>query len=347
MAPPDWYYIDAEQNYVGPVDTAGLTQLFDSGFVLASTYVWAQHLDGWERYSEVGELRPAPGEAKLAVPPAALSTAPVALSSAAPTHVAPAAGSSPASPAPPSLGLALRQQSTTRPGNGLLQSLVGATPPTSPSVPTPAAASSAVQSPGTAASPAKLFSRASPASALGLTSLPSPAPATPSRTSDASGGDAASSVGPAPGARPPRTDGAPEADEPWDSSGGLRVLDASRRVRSYLGADGEVKDYEGSTLAFIEANGEVGSPAMDFLGTVHQTTGQVVDRHDEVVGEVDQGRGYVKNAQGSVVAEVTREGVVSGNGQRTAGYVQGFTFDRMYLIAAYVLLVDSDFVAGY
>jgi hypothetical protein len=62
---------------------------------------------------------------------------------------------------------------------------------------------------------------------------------------------------------------------------------------------------------------------------------------------VDQGRGYVKNAQGSVVAEVTREGVVSGNGQRTAGYVQGFTFDRMYIIAAYVMLVDSDFVAGY
>jgi hypothetical protein len=127
----------------------------------------------------------------------------------------------------------------------------------------------------------------------------------------------------------------------------LRILDASRRVRAHLGADGEVTDYEGTILAFIEANGEVGTPQMEFLGTVHKATGQVVDRFEEMVGEVDQGRGYVRNAQGSVVAEVTREGVVSGNGQRTAGYVQGFSFDSMHLLAAYVLLVDSDFVAGY
>ena len=62
-----------------------------------------------------------------------------------------------------------------------------------------------------------------------------------------------------------------------------------------------------------------------------------------VVGEVDPGRGYVRNAQGSVVAEVSREGVVSGNSQRTAGYIQGFAFDRMYQLAAYVLLVDYSF----
>jgi len=44
---------------------------------------------------------------------------------------------------------------------------------------------------------------------------------------------------------------------------------------------------------------------------------------------------------------VTREGVLSGNGQRTAGYVQGFRFESMYQLAAYVLLVDTDLVAGY
>merc|ERR1712216_1058911 len=39
---------------------------------------------------------------------------------------------------------------------------------------------------------------------------------------------------------------------------------------------------------------------------IHSGSGQVVDRNDCVVGEFDQGRGYVKNAQGSVVAEVNK-----------------------------------------
>ena len=296
MAEAEWYYIDAEQNYVGPIDTGGLHELIAGQFVLPDTYVWAQHLEGWEQVAAVAELAVGAPRPKAADSSAALSSSP---------RVSPRVSPRSNLPPPPS---------------------TGTSPPAPPA-----------QSPRSDGTPAKLISRASRLSSSAIGSGSSKPTETPSA-------DAVDSV-PRPGR--PRIDGAPDGDDPWDDALGLRILDANRRVRAIISADGEVKDYEGTTLAFIEPNGEVGSPQMEFLGTMHQASGQVIDRSDDVIGEVDQGRGYVKNSQGSVIAEVTREGIVSGNGQRTAGYLQGFTYDNMYQIAAYVLLVDSDFVAGY
>ena len=213
---------------------------------------------------------------------------------------------------------------------------------------------------------------------------------------------------------------APEAVDHWPDGQGLRLLNEKRRVRAVIGGDGEVKDGTGRTLAYIEANGEVGSHEMDFLGCVHERSGQararalpapraplpalpptrraraprghaqVINRDDEALGEFDSGRGYVKNATGSVVAEINKEGVVSGNHGMTVGAVEGcaaaaaaaaaaarpparpspraprdrparprspeperprprrsFTFDHMARFAAYVLLIDPAYVAGY
>ena len=146
------------------------------------------------------------------------------------------------------------------------------------------------------------------------------------------------------------------------------------------------QDSQGTTLGFIEPNGDVGTHDMDFLGHADPKSGQVTNRSDEVrparvelplswptraravpqsrsftlcshlcahlcsrlqvVGEFDQGRGYIKDAKGSVVAEITKEGVLSGNAQTTAGFVQGFTFQSMVTVAAYILLIDPKLTAG-
>ena len=75
--------------------------------------------------------------------------------------------------------------------------------------------------------------------------------------------------------------------------------------------------------------------------------GTVLDASDTTVGEWDAGRGYVTDEHGSVLAELRKEGTVVGNGGFTAGYIDGFTFASTRTLAAYVLLVDPAFVAGY
>ena len=140
---------------------------------------------------------------------------------------------------------------------------------------------------------------------------------------------------------------APEADDAWDAEQGLRVVDELRRVRATIAADGEVRDFRGKLLGYIEPhNGDVGSAEMEYLGSAHES-GQVCDRHDMPCGEFDQGRGFVKSIMGSVLAEVSIEGTVRGNAGQTAGYFEGFRYKRMNLVAAYVLILDKPFVIGY
>ena len=148
------------------------------------------------------------------------------------------------------------------------------------------------------------------------------------------------------GAASPDMADAPEVLDAWEGEG-MRLLDDRRRHRATIRPDGEIIDSKGNVMGFAEPNGDVGSHEMDFLGHADLHTGQVTDRDDKCIGEFDQGRGYVKDKQGSVVAEISKEGQVIGNGSQTAGVVQGFTFDQMHTIAAYVLLVDPRFVAGF
>ena len=136
---------------------------------------------------------------------------------------------------------------------------------------------------------------------------------------------------------------APEATDPWDSEGGIRVIDQHRKIRCTITTDGMVADGCGKILAYIEPNGEVGSAEMDYLGKANNEL--VLDRDDQVLGAYDVGRGLVQDGGGSTIAEVSKEGVVIGNSQMQAGWVEGFSFDNMQTIAAYLHLVDPAFTA--
>ena len=137
---------------------------------------------------------------------------------------------------------------------------------------------------------------------------------------------------------------APEATDQWNSEEGLRVIDISRKIRCTIKTDGTVADGCGKILAYIEPNGDVGSAEMDYLGKANNDL--VLDRNDQVIGAYDVGRGLVRDGGGSTIAEVSKEGVVLGNSQMQAGWVEGFTYDAMQTLAAYLHLVDPAFTAS-
>ena len=118
-------------------------------------------------------------------------------------------------------------------------------------------------------------------------------------------------------------------------------------MRCVIAEDGEVVDGTGAPLAFIEANGEVGDPQMNYAGKALLGACQVVDPNDVLVGEFDLGRGYIKDSQGSVVAELSKEGTVKNNAGQGVGVVEGFSFEKMPTLAAYFLIVDPTFLVSY
>ena len=133
----------------------------------------------------------------------------------------------------------------------------------------------------------------------------------------------------------------------WSAENGLRiVLGSEQKVRAMIAEDGEVVDGMGNTLAFIESNGEVGDPGMNYVGKAHSVAHLVVNRDELVIGSFDLGRGCVKDAQGSVVAELNKEGTIKDNAGQSIGAVEGFSYDCMTTLAAYFLLVDTDLLWG-
>ncbi len=315
MASAEWYYIDADTNYVGPVDAARLRQLAEHHYLEPHTYVWAKHLSGWMRFSTVPEL----------APPAADTAPPAAVQAPAPAEVpaAPNTASVSAMPALPSLGLRRRRASDA----AARQLAASASMP-------PA---NLQQQPAGGGQPAATAAAAVAATTPALLAAPNATASPPPSLGRARAISAAA----------PNMAKAPECFDQWDPARGLRVLDASRRLRAIIKSDGEVQDCTGATLAYIEANGEVGTPEMDFLGHVHLASSQVVDKSDHPLGEYDAGRGFVKNKLGSVIAEISKDGSVTGNGQRLAGAIEGFKYECMDKVAAYVHLVDPDYVKGF
>ena len=110
------------------------------------------------------------------------------------------------------------------------------------------------------------------------------------------------------------------------------------RVRAVISEDGEVRDGNGKTLAYIEANGEVGDPRMNYAGVVQAE--QIIDHAEKVIGEFDPGRGYVKDAHGSIMAEISVLGTITNNAGQSIGKVQGFDRGKLPTLAAYFLIVD-------
>ncbi len=83
---------------------------------------------------------------------------------------------------------------------------------------------------------------------------------------------------------------------------------------------------------------------MNFVGKAMEGAGQVVDAADQMVGEFDLGRGYIKDGQGSVIAEIGKEGFLTNNSGQGVGRVEGFAFRHVPTLAAYFLLVDPTFL---
>ena len=105
--------------------------------------------------------------------------------------------------------------------------------------------------------------------------------------------------------------------------------------------DGAVHDGAGTLLGFIEPNGEVGTAAMRYVGRAHpEGACLVVDHRDEPAGAFDAGRGLVRDPSGSVVAALSRGGALTDHAGQSVGVVDGFGYDRMATIAAYLLLLD-------
>mgnify|MGYP004089707255 CR=1 FL=1 len=68
--------------------------------------------------------------------------------------------------------------------------------------------------------------------------------------------------------------------------------------------------------------------------------------YDEMLGEVDFGRALIRDQNGSTIAEIRTDGLVLGHWGQTCGQLENFTFDQMPAAAAYMLLLDYDFVRG-
>ena len=310
-----WYYIDKDNNYVGPVNTHKLKQLKKFEYVLAESYVWSAHLSGWMLYSTVPDLVDVKAATKQAGAPPSIGLASQSASKAA---------------APPSLGIAKKQPAATAATAATADPATPAVPATPAAPAAPAAAAAAAAVAGNRVSQ-ELRVREAIAAAN--------APPTVSMAGMALEAET-------PTIRAGRVDmlNAPEATDQWSSEDGLRVIDSSRKIRCTIKTDGTVADGCGKILAYIEPNGDVGSAEMDYLGKANND--QVLDRNDQAVGAYDVGRGLVRDRGGSTIAEVSKEGVVLGNSQMQAGGVEGFTFDAMQTLAAYLHLVDPAFTAS-
>jgi len=381
-----WYYIDAQQNYVGPVDTAGLRQLRQHKYISSSTYVWAEQLSGWQKMGSLPQFIDASATGiqsppMLALPPMSVG-APAAPASSAATltrdevmgarstrHCSGSVSDAVATPpvlngrtpatsaigtggvvAPPSLGLAVqRRRQASNPTSGEVTSSAVSVPSAPLNLANVAMRSMAAVPISVPA--AALAGPPSPSSFVTLSVSGQNVPPPPSASLTVTAAPAAV-VMPGPrwgskGIPTPKMVSVLPDQTPWDSSIGMRLLMTGTghdHVRAIIKDDGEVTDGQGNVLAYIEANGEVGDPHMNFVGKALEVAGQVVDANDAMVGEFDLGRGYIKDNQGSVIAEITKEGSLTNNSGQGVGCIDGFLFSNVTTLAAYFLLVDPSFV---
>jgi hypothetical protein len=128
------------------------------------------------------------------------------------------------------------------------------------------------------------------------------------------------------------------------------AYDALGHLRTKLMIDGSVINAQGNLLAYIEADGTVGAPDLDYVGEVtapsDASLGFITDRNDELVGQVDYGQALIRDANGSTIASFTRNGDVCGHTGARCGTLDGFSFEQLRMAAAYLILVDPDYLNG-
>jgi len=136
----------------------------------------------------------------------------------------------------------------------------------------------------------------------------------------------------------------------------FRILDPLGAPRATLLADGTFVDAGGKTLGYWEPDGSCGNAELEYLGEVSKavagtSVGYVTGREDEqgrdqLLAEVDYGRALIREPSGSTLAEVSRSGEVLGHWGATCGKLEGFNYEMIQQAAAYILLIDPEFVKG-
>jgi len=130
----------------------------------------------------------------------------------------------------------------------------------------------------------------------------------------------------------------------------FRVIDEEGRLRSTLTQDGTVLGPHGQVLSYIEADGTVGDANLQYLGEVAAARGSsagfVTGADDKLVAEVDYGRAVLRDLHGSTLVELRRGGELLGHWGASCGRLDGFDFTMLQAAAAYLTLVDPDFVKG-
>lgn len=108
-----------------------------------------------------------------------------------------------------------------------------------------------------------------------------------------------------------------------------------------LTADGTFLRVGGKVLGYIEPDGSVGGPELQYLGRVslpndQSSVGFVTDEKEpeEIVAVVDYGRSTIQTPQGSTVAELRKSGEVVSHLGASCGVLDGFNFHAMQVRVA-------------
>ena len=147
-----------------------------------------------------------------------------------------------------------------------------------------------------------------------------------------------------PGARMP--------DDASDATGrGFCVLDTSGTPRGRVGTDGTVTGPGGEVIAYIEADGRVGTVDLKYAGQVTgpcdgDVIGFAQDASDATVALVDYGFGLLRDPMGSVLGSIRASGEVRDQCGLICGTLEGFRWGALRRAAAYLLLVDRGLI-GY
>lgn len=89
----------------------------------------------------------------------------------------------------------------------------------------------------------------------------------------------------------------------------LSLFSTDGRLHARVLSDGSVLLADGSVLAYIEADGSVGSASMDYLGEVNSSTGWISDADEVPVAMLDLGRVAVKVCPTHCPAAILRLGI--------------------------------------
>lgn len=60
-----WYYLDEHHKQYGPLSIIGLKELWDTGKLELSSYVWSEGMEKWEKVDNLPELKKALGKVQV------------------------------------------------------------------------------------------------------------------------------------------------------------------------------------------------------------------------------------------------------------------------------------------